>query len=278
MLSHEVAKATQGEMLPDDTISIKLKGLSRDKVSAHGLPKALRSKSKATANDYVGKGLVGRQDDRLPAKRPTLSAEDNILLGNVILYGATSGEAYFSGIAAERFCVRNSGATAVVEGIGDHGCEYMTGGRVVILGKTGRNFRGRHERRHCLCLDTEGEFHRQCNSETFELKQLSAADKTSVRALIEKHKSYTGLQLRTFTQRLGLSSTQFVKVMPSDYKRVLEAQQRENKDNRRVGLGRLTSWEKQPDLKNYSARRCLIVMLWRVIDFKEIYTEPEDAT
>ena len=139
MLSHEVTLATQGQGLGDDTIHVKLNGSAGQSLGAW-LTKGITLEVEGDANDFVGKGLSGGKIVIYPPKCSSFKAEDNILLGNVALYGATSGEAYFRGIAAERFCVRNSGASAVVEGVGDHGCEYMTGGRVVILGETGRNF------------------------------------------------------------------------------------------------------------------------------------------
>jgi glutamate synthase (NADPH/NADH) large chain len=224
MLSHEVAKATLGDMLPDDTISIRLHGSAGQSVGAF-LAKGITIEIEGDANDFVGKGLSGGKLVIYPPKEATFAAEDNILLGNVVLYGATSGEAYFRGIAAERFCVRNSGATAVVEGVGDHGCEYMTGGTVVILGKTGRNFGAGMSGGVAYVLDTQGDFHRQCNLETFELEQLSPADEDDVRILIEKHQRLTGSTVAARLLKDWESEKQsLIKVMPSDYKRVLEAQ------------------------------------------------------
>jgi glutamate synthase (NADPH/NADH) large chain len=224
MLSHEVAKATLGNMLPDDTISIRLHGSAGQSVGAF-LAKGITIEIEGDANDFVGKGLSGGKLVIYPPKEATFAAEDNILLGNVVLYGATSGEAYFRGIAAERFCVRNSGATAVVEGVGDHGCEYMTGGTVVILGKTGRNFGAGMSGGVAYVLDTQGDFHRQCNLETFELEQLSPADEDDVRILIEKHQRLTGSTVAARLLKDWESEKQsLIKVMPRDYKRVLEAQ------------------------------------------------------
>jgi glutamate synthase (NADPH/NADH) large chain len=224
MLSHEVAKATLGNMLPDDTISIRLHGSAGQSVGAF-LAKGITIEIEGDANDFVGKGLSGGKLVIYPPKEATFAAEDNILLGNVVLYGATSGEAYFRGIAAERFCVRNSGATAVVEGVGDHGCEYMTGGTVVILGKTGRNFGAGMSGGVAYVLDTQGDFHRQCNLETFELERLSPADEDDVRILIEKHQRLTGSTVAARLLKDWESEKQsLIKVMPSDYKRVLEAQ------------------------------------------------------
>jgi len=210
--------------LPDDTISIRLHGSAGQSVGAF-LAKGITIEIEGDANDFVGKGLSGGKLVIYPPKEATFAAEDNILLGNVVLYGATSGEAYFRGIAAERFCVRNSGATAVVEGVGDHGCEYMTGGTVVILGKTGRNFGAGMSGGVAYVLDTQGDFHRQCNLETFELEQLSPADEDDVRILIEKHQRLTGSTVAARLLKDWESEKQsLIKVMPSDYKRVLEAQ------------------------------------------------------
>jgi glutamate synthase (NADPH/NADH) large chain len=157
-------------------------------------------------------------------------AEENILVGNVCLYGATSGEAYFRGIAAERFCVRNSGATAVVEGIGDHGCEYMTGGRVVILGTTGRNFGAGMSGGVAYVWDKAGNFDKQCNTGTFELEAVSAeADAAELRTMIQSHLTYTGSTVASnILENWETELTHFVKVMPSDYKRVLMEMASEN--------------------------------------------------
>jgi glutamate synthase (NADPH) large chain len=141
-----------------------------DRVWARGWPKALRLRVEGDCNDFVGKGLSGGKIIVYPPKNSTFKAEENIIAGNVNLYGATGGEAYFRGIVAERFAVRNSGARAVVEGIGDHGCEYMTGGRVVILGKTGRNFGAGMSGGIAYVWDRDQDFARQCNTETYELE------------------------------------------------------------------------------------------------------------
>ena len=150
MLSNEVAKIWEAEGLPEDTINVKLNGSAGQSLAAW-LVKGITFTLEGDANDYVGKGLSGGKLIIYPPKSSKFKSEENMLLGNVALYGATGGEAYFRGVAAERFCVRNSGASVVVEGIGDHGCEYMTGGKAIILGKTGRNF-GAGMRRSCLCL------------------------------------------------------------------------------------------------------------------------------
>jgi glutamate synthase (NADPH/NADH) large chain len=223
MLSHEVAKATNGKLLPDDTIHIKLNGSAGQSLGAW-LAKGITLEVEGDCNDYVGKGLSGGRIIVYPPKCSTFKAEDNVLIGNVVMYGATSGETYFRGIAAERFCVRNSGASAVVEGIGDHGCEYMTGGRVVVLGKTGRNFGAGMSGGIAYVWDKDGDFERMCNTETFELENLESADDINeLRTLIEHHQKYTGSTVaQDILSNWKTELARFVKVMPTDYKRVLE--------------------------------------------------------
>ncbi len=222
MLSHTLAKATQGRGLPDNTINISLTGSAGQSLGAWLAP-GISIQVEGDANDYVGKGLSGGKIVIFPPRESTFVAEDNILVGNVVLYGATSGEAYFRGIAAERFCVRNSGATAVVEGIGDHGCEYMTGGRVVILGATGRNFGAGMSGGVAYVWDETGEFSSHCNRETFELEQLEdEQDIHELKQLIENHLNYTGSSVaKRILNNWGEEISRFMKVMPTDYKRVL---------------------------------------------------------
>lgn len=223
MLSHKVAIATHGEGLPEDTINIKLTGSAGQSLGAWLAP-GIKIEVEGDANDYVGKGLSGGKVIVYPPKVSSFSAEDNVLIGNVVLYGATSGEAYFRGIAAERFCVRNSGASAVVEGIGDHGCEYMTGGRVVVLGSTGRNFGAGMSGGAAYVWDTKGDFASKCNAETFELEKVqSEADISELRQLIEKHLQHTGSTVaQQILDNWSQELSRFHKVMPTDYKRVLE--------------------------------------------------------
>jgi glutamate synthase (NADPH/NADH) large chain len=236
MLSHEVAKATNGALLPDDTIHIKLNGSAGQSLGAW-LATGITLEVEGDANDYVGKGQSGGRIIVYPPTTSTFKPEDNILIGNVVMYGATSGESYFRGIAAERFCVRNSGASAVVEGIGDHGCEYMTGGRVVILGKTGRNFGAGMSGGVAYVWDTDGDFERMCNTETFELEPVESADDIDeLRTLIENHQKYTGSGVaERILKNWKTELTRFVKVMPTDYKRVLEQMAGENVVTAAVG-------------------------------------------
>jgi glutamate synthase (NADPH/NADH) large chain len=223
MLSHEVAKATHGKLLPDGTIHIKLTGSAGQSLGAW-LAKGITLEVEGDCNDYVGKGLSGGRIIVYPPKSSSFKPEENVLIGNVVMYGATSGESYFNGIAAERFCVRNSGASAVVEGVGDHGCEYMTGGRVVILGKTGRNFGAGMSGGIAYVWNKDGDFERMCNTETFELESVEAEDDINeLRTLIENHQKYTGSKVaERILDNWKAERGHFVKVMPTDYKRVLE--------------------------------------------------------
>ena len=174
------------------------------------------------ANDYVGKGLSGGKLIIYPPADSSFIPNENIILGNVALYGATDGEAYFRGIAAERFCVRNSGASVVVEGIGDHGCEYMTGGKAVILGPTGRNFGAGMSGGIAYIYNDKGNFEENCNSETFELETLLDEDLNDLKDLITRHSDYTDSAVaKEILDNWETESQKFVKVMPTDYKRVL---------------------------------------------------------
>ncbi len=227
MLSNEVAKRYGAEMLPHDTINIRLTGSAGQSLGAF-LAKGITIEVEGDANDYVGKGLSGGRVIVAPPKNSTFVAEENIIVGNVCLYGATSGEAYFRGIAAERFCVRNSGASAVVEGIGDHGCEYMTGGRAVVLGPVGRNFAAGMSGGVAYIWDHAGDLSTRCNMGMVALESVKAEeDINELKTLIENHLKYTGSAVaeRLLKDWDGALS-QFVKVMPTDYKRVLEAQKK----------------------------------------------------
>ena len=236
MLSHEVAVATDGKLLPDDTIHIKLNGSAGQSLGAW-LAAGITLEVEGDANDYVGKGQSGGRIIVYPPTSSTFKAEDNVLIGNVVMYGATAGESYFRGIAAERFCVRNSGASAVVEGIGDHGCEYMTGGRVVVLGKSGRNFGAGMSGGIAYVWDRDGDFERMCNTGTFELESMEAPeDINELRTLIENHQKYTGSTVAAdILNNWKTELTRFVKVMPTDYKRVLEEMAGENVVTAAVG-------------------------------------------
>jgi glutamate synthase domain-containing protein 3 len=174
------------------------------------------------ANDYVGKGMAGGTIAVYPPKNATFRADENIVIGNTALYGATGGKAFFAGRAGERFCVRNSGAIAVVEGVGDHGCEYMTGGRTIVLGKTGRNFGAGMSGGYAYVLNEKSEFEDSVNLGMVELEALSPEDAAFVAALIEEHRSRTGSQ-RAAALLSDWENTlnRMVKVVPLEYRRVL---------------------------------------------------------
>ncbi|UCF48061.1 MAG: glutamate synthase large subunit [Myxococcales bacterium] len=222
MLSHEIAKAWGEELLPDGTVHFKLEGSAGQSFGAW-LAKGVTLELEGDANDYVGKGLSGGKLIVYPSKKATFVPAENMIIGNVVLYGAVKGKAFFRGRAAERFCVRNSGAWAVIEGVGDHGCEYMTGGRAVILGDTGRNFGAGMSGGVAYVLDTEGNFHTKCNQEMVELERLEYQEEIAVvKRLIEEHFEYTGSAVaERLLQDWSNTVKTFVKVMPTDYKRVL---------------------------------------------------------
>ncbi|CAI7849640.1 unnamed protein product, partial [Closterium sp. NIES-53] len=223
MLSHEVTKVHRLEGLPADMIHFKLTGSAGQSFGAFTC-KGLTLELEGDSNDYVGKGLSGGKLIIYPPTSSTFDPKENIIIGNVALYGATSGEAYFCGMAAERFAVRNSGARAVVEGVGDHGCEYMTGGTVVILGGTGKNFAAGMSGGTAYILDREGDFHKRCNTGLVDLDPVVAeSDVLLLRSMIQQHQRYTksklaGEVLAEFEELLP----KFVKVFPRDFKRVLE--------------------------------------------------------
>ena len=223
MLSNAIVRRRGPRMLPDGAIHFKFRGSAGQSFGCW-LARGVTLEVEGDANDYVGKGLSGGRLIVYPPRESRFAPERNILVGNVALYGATSGDCYFRGVAAERFCVRNSGASAVIEGVGDHGCEYMTGGRVVILGPTGRNFAAGMSGGIAYVWNPAGGFHDLCNPEMVELEALdSESDRAEVRGLIERHLACTGSTVaRAVLDDWRRSVRQFVKVMPVDYKRVLE--------------------------------------------------------
>ncbi|KAI9466246.1 NADPH-dependent glutamate synthase [Lactarius psammicola] len=232
-LSYRVSKLYGEEGLPRDTIHISMKGSAGQSCGAFLAP-GITIELEGDANDYVGKGLSGGRLIVYPPRQAQFKAEENIIIGNVCLYGATSGEAFIRGIAAERFAVRNSGANAVVEGTGDHGCEYMTGGRVIVLGTTGRNFAAGMSGGIAYVLDTAHTFASKVNMEMVELgKVTEPREIAELRSLIEDHRHFTGSEvadrvLRDFHHLLP----QFVRVMPFDYRRVLEEQAAKAKEDK----------------------------------------------
>ena len=212
-------------MLAQDTIHIKLNGSAGQSFGCW-LAKGITLELEGDANDYAGKGLSGGRVIVYPPKESKFLAEENVILGNVALYGATSGECYFRGIAAERFCVRNSGATAVVEGVGDHGCEYMTGGRVVILGETGRNFAAGMSGGIAYVWNRDNSFEEMCNQELVLLEEIGE-DLETLRSLIQNHFNFTqSPRAKEILDSWSVSQNQFVKVMPKDFKKVLEKQKK----------------------------------------------------
>jgi len=223
ILSHELVKKWGEQGLPDHTIHFKFNGSAGQSFGAF-LAGGITLELEGDANDYVGKGLSGGQLIIYPPKNSTFTAEENILVGNVVLYGATGGRAYFRGRAAERFCVRNSGAWAVIEGVGDHGCEYMTGGRAIILGPTGRNFAAGMSGGVAYVWDQEGDFNLKCNLGMVELERVETPDDLAeVLEMVQLHLKWTGstVAARLLDDWERLIREQFVKVMPIDYKRVL---------------------------------------------------------
>lgn len=220
ILGNEITKR-HWEGLPEDTVHLHFQGSAGQSFGAF-VPKGVTLELEGDANDYFGKGLSGGKMIVYPPAGSTFLAEENIIIGNVAFYGATSGEAYISGVAGERFCVRNSGVHAVVEAVGDHGCEYMTGGQVVVIGPTGRNFAAGMSGGVAYVLDEAGDFPRRCNTEMADIEPLDAEDIDKIRKAIEKHVHYTKSQkgqkvLANWEEMLP----KFVKVMPRDYKRML---------------------------------------------------------
>ena len=221
ILSSEVTRRHGAAGLPDGTIQITFTGTAGQSIMAFGVP-GVTVKVEGDVNDYCGKGLSGGRVIVRPARDASFKAEDNVIAGNVVGYGATSGEIYIRGICGERFCVRNSGAEAVVEGTGDHGCEYMTGGRAVILGETGRNFAAGMSGGIAYVWDATGTFGQKVNKEMVELEPLDAGDLEYVKGRIEKHVEYTdSTRGRAILDGWKTEQSRFVKVMPIDYKRAI---------------------------------------------------------
>jgi glutamate synthase (ferredoxin) len=224
IVGNEITKKWGPKGLPEDTIQIKFNGSAGQSFGAF-MPSGMTFTLEGDANDYFGKGLSGGRIIIYPPAGSTFKPEENIIIGNVAFYGATSGEAFIRGMAGERFCVRNSGVSAVVESVGDHGCEYMTGGRVVVLGSTGRNFAAGMSGGIAYVVDERGTFGGRCNQQMVGLEKLSdPAEIEEVRQMIERHAKYTRSEraqhiLGNWSSYVG----KFVKVMPKDYKRMLQA-------------------------------------------------------
>jgi glutamate synthase (ferredoxin) len=225
IVGSEVTKKHGANGLPDETIHLKFTGSAGQSLGAF-MPRGMTIELEGDANDYFGKGLSGGRIIVYPPKGSTFVAEENIIIGNVALYGATSGEIFVRGMAGERFGVRNSGVSAVVEAIGDHGCEYMTGGRVVILGKTGRNFAAGMSGGIAYVLDEAGDFASRVNTQMVELEKLSDANEIEeIWKLVQRHQTYTKSERASkILANWENNINRFVKVIPKDYKRVLQFQ------------------------------------------------------
>ena len=220
ILGYEITKKYGSAGLPDDTVRLRFEGTAGQSFGAF-IPHGVTLDLTGDANDYIGKGLSGGRIIVSSPKGSTFVPEDNVIIGNVAFYGATAGEAYISGAAGERFCVRNSGINAVVESVGDHGCEYMTGGRVAILGKTGRNFAAGMSGGIAYVLDEDGTFPTRCNKDMVDLEPV-ASDAELLRSMIENHVKYTGSALGArILARWDEMLPKFVKIVPRDYWRMM---------------------------------------------------------
>jgi glutamate synthase (ferredoxin) len=226
MTGSELTRRHGPEGLPDDTIRFDFRGSAGQSFGAF-IPRGMTLTLEGDANDYLGKGLSGGRIVVFPPREATFVPEENIIVGNVAFYGATGGQAYIRGLAGERFCVRNSGIDAVVEGVGDHGCEYMTGGRVVVLGPTGRNFAAGMSGGVAYVLDGDGKFASRCNKQMVTLGPVEDAEQTMVRRMVERHAELTGSALaKRLLDAWSAVAPRLVRVMPNDYRRMLEAQAR----------------------------------------------------
>ena len=221
MLTNEISKLYQSKGLPEDTIHFKFTGTAGQSFGAFNT-KGVTLELEGDANDYFGKGLSGARLIVYPSPDAGFVPEENIIIGNVAFYGATSREAFIRGKAGERFGVRNSGAKAVVEGVGDHGCEYMTAGRVVILGNTGRNFAAGMSGGLAYVYDVNGDFASLCNKEMVDLDPLEEEDTAELRDMVQRHYVYTGSTVAKFVlDDFENQIKNFVKVFPKDYKKAL---------------------------------------------------------
>ena len=223
ILSNEITKKYRGAGLPEDTIHFSYTGTAGQSFAAFNT-NGLTHELEGDANDYFGKGLSGAKLIIYPSKQAKFVPEQNIIIGNTAFYGATSGKAFIRGKAGERFCVRNSGVQAVVEGVGDHGCEYMTGGRVVILGETGRNFAAGMSGGIAYIYDVQGKFADNCNKEMVDLDKMDEDGANELRQMLEEHVAYTKSAVAQFVLAdFDNQLKHFVKVFPTDYKNVLQA-------------------------------------------------------
>ena len=223
IVSNEISKKYRAQGLPDETIHFNFTGTAGQSFGAFNA-KGITLELEGDANDYFGKGLSGAKLIVYPSRQASFIPEENIIIGNVAFYGATSGEAYIRGKAGERFAVRNSGAEVVVEGVGDHGCEYMTGGIAVILGSTGRNFAAGMSGGIAYVYDVNGQFEKMCNKEMIDLDALDAEDALVLNKMIAKHHDFTSSTVAQFVlDDFENQLKNFIKVFPKDYKKVLQA-------------------------------------------------------
>jgi glutamate synthase (ferredoxin) len=223
VLSSEISRVHGAKGLADDTIHLTLHGSGGQSLGAFLAP-GVTLELHGDTNDYLGKGLSGGKIIIKPPKVSSFEAAENIIVGNVAFYGATSGEAFLSGVAGERFCVRNSGVHAVIEGVGDHGCEYMTGGTALILGKTGRNFAAGMSGGIAYVWDIEGDFEDHCNKGNVTLNKLSDTDQKFVKTRLQKHLEHTGSKrAKQLLDNFDNYIDQFVKLVPNAYQKVLDA-------------------------------------------------------
>jgi len=244
LLSHEIAKRYGNDGLPEDSIQVNLSGTAGQSFGAF-LAKGITFNLEGEGNDYVGKGLCGGKIIIKPPKTFNAKASENIIVGNTVMYGATSGKTFFSGIAGERFCVRNSGASAVVEGVGNHGCEYMTGGTVAVLGPTGQNFAAGMSGGVAYIFDVNKTFEANCNksmvtlekvlpanSQPSEAQHLNQPDELILKSLVSDHLKYTNSEVaKHILDNWDDMLNHFVKVMPNEYRRALnELQEKTNKE------------------------------------------------
>jgi glutamate synthase domain-containing protein 3 len=236
MLSGKVCKRFGESGLVEDTIKCNFKGVAGQSFGAF-LAKGITFILEGMANDYVGKGISGGKIIIYPDRNANYNPDENIIIGNTTFYGAINGEAYIRGISGERFCIRNSGLNAVIEGVGDHACEYMTGGRVVVLGATGRNFAAGMSGGIAYCLDEGGDFRKKCNMEMVELQKIDESDAETIKNLLANHHKYTqSPKAKEILSDFHKYANIFIKVMPLEYRRILE----ERKIAKKLDLGEYT--------------------------------------
>jgi glutamate synthase (NADPH/NADH) large chain len=222
MVSSDIARKHGSNGLPENSIDFKFRGSAGQSFAAFAA-KGLRFELEGEANDYLGKGLSGATIVVYPDRKSKFVPHENIIIGNVAFYGATSGKAYINGVAGERFCVRNSGARVVVEGVGDHGCEYMTGGRAVILGATGRNFAAGMSGGIAYVFDPDDKLASNCNMELVEVETPNPGQESEIKSMVEKHAEETNSVLaKSLLKNWKTTLKSFKTVMPTDYKRALQ--------------------------------------------------------